>query len=110
MSNNANTNSIKFTEIVNATLHADNSDDTARTYAIGADVYYNGHNADSIQGGSVTLPAMQVVVATFSEDRNGSLFLNFTGAESERAAVLSAVTAFCNGVRAHSGDNFPVSL
>lgn len=103
-------NQIKFTEIVNATLHADNSYDTERAYIIGADVYYNGHNADSIQGGSVTLPAMQVVVATFSEDRNGSLFLNFTGAESERAAVLSAVTSFCNGVRAHSGDNFPVSL
>lgn len=101
---------ITFTNIVGATLRVDNSYDENRAYGIEAVVHYKGDTVEAVQSGTVTLLEPQVSVATFSEDKYGSLFLSFTGADEERSAVLAALSSFCKAVRERSGDQFPLFL
>lgn len=101
---------ITFTNIVGATLRADNSYDENRAYGIEAVVHYKGDTVEAVQSGTVTLLEPQVSVATFSEDKYGSLSLSFTGADEERSAVLAALSSFCKAVRERSGDQFPLFL
>lgn len=101
---------ITFTNIVGAKLRADNSYDENRAYGIEADVHYKGDTVEAVQSGMVTLLEPQVQVATFGEDKYGSLFLSFTGREEERASVLAAVSSFCKAARERSGNLSPLSL
>ena len=94
------TEKVTYKELRQATVHVDNSVDTARVYDIGADVVLQGQaTVESFQNGTVMKDGVQV--ASFNCWGDGTnVGINYTGIASEKQCeVLEAVGAFMKSVK-----------
>ena len=92
---------VSFKDILNATVHADNSSDTGRTADVSADVQFSGREATGFINGIAQPTGSPGPVCQFSESRGHNLSLTFIGYPDavSRLDTLRAVDAFIAGVR-----------
>lgn len=92
---------VSFKDILNATVHADNSSDTGRTADVSADVQFSGREATGFINGIAQPTGSPGPVCQFSESRGHNLSLTFIGYPdaASRLDTLRAVDAFIAGVR-----------
>ena len=95
------TATVTYRNIVNATVHADNSAQTDGNFDIAADLFVQNDHVTSINGGTVTDRTTGEYLGGFGENTDGSLnFSVQTTDAARRVAVLQAVSAFCAAARA----------
>ena len=70
---------VSFKDILNATVHADNSSDTGRTADVSADVQFSGREATGFINGIAQPTGSPGPVCQFSESRGHNLSLTFIG-------------------------------
>lgn len=90
----------KIIKVVSASLNVDNSDDANRSYRISANVDVDENSIRSITNGIVKAPDSEAQLADFNDQGHLSSNIYNTGDEVDRTAVFSAISDFCNGVRA----------
>lgn len=90
------TDKVKFESLVNATIKTNNSTDTARTYAIEANVTIRNNEVETIDSGTVNGISNMAMLASFSKYNGGGLNINFTteANESDQCNILAAINSF----------------
>lgn len=92
---------VTYKELRNATVHVDNSVDTAKVYDIAADVRIGSNSSiEAIDSGTVQKTGAQVATFNMWGGSPDNLNIQFTGVEqSEQCDVLEAVNAFIADVK-----------
>lgn len=96
----ANSN-VTFKNVVNATIHVDNSTDTDRTMTISADAIIYGSMVDSIQNGQCVSVSDPSVSVSFAASNGGylSLTYNNAGDADVQVQILREINGFISNVR-----------
>lgn len=92
-----NNEKVKIESLLNATVKANNSTDTARDYDVEASLSISSGVLDSINSGSVYALSNKQTLANFSKNMGMGLNIVFTSAsstEQEQCGILAAVNAF----------------
>ena len=91
---------ITYRNIVNATVHADNSEQTSATFDIAADLFVQNGAVCSISGGTVSDRTTGAYAGAFGENTDGSLNFSVQCSDAERRVeILEAVSDFCASAR-----------
>lgn len=94
-----------YKELKTATVNVDNSVDSAKVYAISADIRLQGQTTvESFENGIVTKDEMQI--ATFSCWSSQNVNINFNGVDGdEQCAVIEAINTFMDDVKTKASNN-----
>lgn len=105
------TSNITYTELVNATIRANNSADTTSVYNISADILVAGNAVTNVSNGSLTLKDGAGYCSFWSDDNNSHFdFYNITST-SEQVEAVEAIRAFIDSAKTSAPSNAnPASL
>lgn len=88
---------VKFESLLNATVKANNSNDTTRAYDVEASLSVSSGVLDSVNSGNVYALSNKQIVANFSKSMGMGLNIVFTSSAStdqEQCGILAAVNSF----------------
>ena len=97
----ATNSNVTFKNVVNATIHVDNSSDSDRSMSISADAIIYGSQVDSIQNGQCVSVSDPSVLVSFAASNGGYLSLTFNnmGDADAQVGVLREINGFISGVK-----------
>ncbi len=97
--------------MANATVTADNAADTARRYAISAELHIAHGSLERITAGmAVGTGTDRAHLADFGLNSDGSLWLTLADPAADSAAVLGAIIAFAAAAREKVAADAPVRV
>lgn len=94
---------VTYKEIISAVVSMDNSADSAAQYAISCQTHVQNNRVNSVQMGQVKKEGNHI--ANFDSVEGNLNIYFFSQAQEERTAVLEAVQAFVEEVKAYVNDN-----
>lgn len=107
---NTTMETITFTTVRSATVHATNASDADRAFDISADAVIENGALTAITAGTVTHAESGRYLGSFDRRRDGALRLDLPAPDAERVAVLEAVMAFNAALERKAGSEEPVAI
>lgn len=92
------TSAITYRNILTATIAADNSADSGRTYNINAEISLRGDTVSAVNNGIVSSTTDTGALAAFSATADGALNIQFFRT-ADNASILAAVESFIAAAR-----------